>query len=201
MATAPQSVRVPAQHSVACRLRQGQTLRLVNTHGTQVVDLWAFNADDMAEYMSMPHTRAVLSKIIPAVGDTLVTNRRTDILTITADSSPGHHDTLIAACDAQRYKKQYGMQEYHRNCNDNLKEALEGIGEKSFEFAPAPFNVWMNIPVGEGGKLLWKPATSKSGDYIDFKAEMDCIVAMSACPNDVAEINSRKCQDVHFSVI
>ncbi|KAJ4416407.1 hypothetical protein N0V82_006749 [Gnomoniopsis sp. IMI 355080] len=196
-----QLVQIPAQHGSACRLRKGQTLRLINTHGTQVVDLWAFNADDLAEHMSMPHTRAVLSKIIPAAGDTLVTNRRTDILTIIADSSPGHHDTLIAACDEQRYRKQYGMQEYHRNCNDNLKEALQGIGEESFEFAPAPFNVWMNIPFSESGEILWKPATSKAGDQIDFRAEMDCIVAMSACPNDVAAINSGKCQDVHYGVL
>lgn len=201
MATESQPVRVPAQHGSACRLRKGQTLRLVNTHGTQVVDLWAFNANDLTEHMSMPHTRAALSKIIPTVGDTFMTNRRDDILTITADTSPGHHDTLIPACDAHRYRKQYGMQEYHRNCNDNLKEALEGIGEKGFEFAPGPFNVWMNIPVDEGGKILWKPATSKAGDYIEFRAEMDCIVAMSACPNDVAEINSGKSEDVHYTVL
>lgn len=165
-----------------------------------MVDLWAFNADDLTEHMSMPHTRASLNKIIPAVGDTLLTNRRNEILTITADSSPGQHDTLIPACDAHRYKKQYGIKEYHRNCNDNLKEALEAIGETSFEFAPGPFNVWMNIPVDEAGRLLWKPTTSKSGDFIDFRAEMHCVVAMSACPNDVTDINGGKCQDVHFSV-
>lgn len=200
MATEPQIVRVPAQHGAASRLRKGQTLRLINTHGTQVVDLWAFNAADLTEHMSMPHTRASINKITPAVGDTFVTNRREDILTITADSSPGHHDTLIPACDAHRYRKQYGIREYHRNCNDNLREALEGIGERSFEFAPGPFNVWMNIPVDEAGKLSWKSTTSKSEDYIDFRAEMECIVVMSACPNDFMAINSGKCEDVHFSV-
>lgn len=200
MATDSQLVQISAQHGSACRLRKGQTLKLVNTHGTQVVDLWAFNANDLTEHMSMPHTRAALSKIIPTVGDTFMTNRRDDILTITADTSPGHHDTLIPACDAHRYRKQYGMKEYHRNCNDNLKEALEGIGEQGFEFAPGPFNVWMNIPVDEGGEILWKAATSKAGDYIELRAEMDCIVAMSACPNDVAEINSGKSEDVHYTV-
>lgn len=193
-------IRIPAQHGAATRLRRSQTIQLVNTHGTQVVDLWAFNAEDLTEHMSMPHTRASINKIIPSVGDTFMTNRCERILTITADSSPGHHDTLIPACDAHRYKKQYGILEYHRNCNDNLKEALESIGEKGFEFAPGPFNVWMNIPVIGGVKLLWKSATSQRGDYIDFRAEMDCIVVMSACPNDVMDINSGKREDVHFSV-
>lgn len=200
MTTEPHIIRVPAQHGVATRLRSGQTLRLINTHGTQVVDLWAFNAADLTEHMSMPHTRASINKLIPAVGDSFVTNRRDVILTITADSSPGKHDMLIPACDTHRYRKQYGIQEYHRNCNDNLREALEAIGEKGFEFAPGPFNVWMNIPVTEEGALLWKAAASKGGDFIDFRAEMECIVAMSACPNDFMEINSGRCEDVHFTV-
>ena len=32
-------------------------------------------------------------------GDALVTNRRRPILTLVEDTSPGLHDTLIAACD------------------------------------------------------------------------------------------------------
>ena len=34
----------------AARVRAGQRIRVVNTHGTQVVDAWAFNAQDPAEY-------------------------------------------------------------------------------------------------------------------------------------------------------
>src|SRR3546814_4940061 len=39
-----------------------------------------------------------------AVGDILYSNRRRPILTLVEDSSPGIHDTIIAACDSNRYK-------------------------------------------------------------------------------------------------
>ena len=80
MTTAPQTL--PARRGKAVRLRRGQALKVINTHGQQVVDTWAFNADDLAEFMSMEHLRQVLSRIMPRVGDPLATNRRRPILTL-----------------------------------------------------------------------------------------------------------------------
>ena len=51
-------VRIPPGHGKAVRLEAGDRVRLVNTHGTQVVDGWAFNAYDLREYMSMEATRS-----------------------------------------------------------------------------------------------------------------------------------------------
>ena len=49
-------------------------------------------------------TAGSLGRIIPGIGDTLVTNRRRPILTLIADTSGGIHDTLFAACDRWRYE-------------------------------------------------------------------------------------------------
>ena len=49
--------------------------------------------------MSNEHTRAHILKIIPKIGDALLTNHRRPILTLVEDTSGGVHDTLIAACD------------------------------------------------------------------------------------------------------
>ena len=38
---------------------------------------------------------------------------------MTEDTSRGDHDTLIAACDSERYIL-LGVKEYHDNCTDNL---------------------------------------------------------------------------------
>lgn len=54
---------VPARHGRAVALAAGQILEVINTHGTQVVDTWAFAAGDPAEFMSMAHTRSVNSRI------------------------------------------------------------------------------------------------------------------------------------------
>jgi uncharacterized protein YcgI (DUF1989 family) len=35
---------------------------------------------------------------------------------------------------------------------------------------------------------------SKPGDYVIFRAELDCVVALSACPQDILPINGRNGQ-------
>ncbi|HEV2186330.1 MAG TPA: DUF1989 domain-containing protein [Stellaceae bacterium] len=42
---------IPARKGKAALLRQGEVLRLINTHGGQVVDTWAFCRDDLGEYI------------------------------------------------------------------------------------------------------------------------------------------------------
>src|SRR5229473_2331424 len=116
-------IEIPARRGKAPRLRRGQRARVVNTKGQQVVDTWAFNEADLNEFMSMEHSRVAIGRIIPAVGDTLVTNRRRPILTLVEDTSGGIHDTLFAACDRWRYET-LGCRDYHDNCTDNLATAL-----------------------------------------------------------------------------
>ena len=142
---------IPARKGAAARIKKGQVLKVVNTHGSQVVDFWAFNEADLGECMSMEHSRASLVKIIPAVGDVLITNKRRPILTVIEDTSPGIHDTLIAACDDYRYGL-LGCTGYHDNCTDNLHAALRQIGLKSPE-TPSPLNQLGVKGVGEAGTI------------------------------------------------
>ena len=50
-------VTIPARHGKAAAAKAGQMIRLINTHGYQIVDTWAFNAHDVNEFMSMEHCR------------------------------------------------------------------------------------------------------------------------------------------------
>ena len=54
---------------------------------------------------------------------------------------------------------------------------------------PQPFNIWMNIPLTPEGAIDWRPTVSSPGDRVTLRAEMDCIVVMSACPQDMVPIN------------
>ena len=194
-------IEIPARRGKAARLRRGQTVRVVNTHGQQVVDTWAFRADDLAEFMSMEHSRVAIGRIIPGIGDTLVTNRRRPILTLTADTSGGIHDTLFAACDRWRYEL-LGCAGYHDNCTDNLAAALAELGLAPPE-TPAPLNLFMNIPVIDGNRVEIQPPVSTAGSYVTLRAEADCVVAFSACPQDVVPINGLALQptEAHFEVL
>ena len=185
---------IPARGGRALRLGAGESLKLINTHGTQVVDTWAFNAADMGECMSMEHSRASIGHIIPRPGDSMVTGKRRPILTLVEDTSPGIHDTLIAACDRHRYVL-LGAGDDHDNCEDNLHNALADLGIEAPK-TPSPWNMWMNIPVGEGGSVSFEPGVASPGDYVVLRAEMDIVLAFSCCPQDILPINGVACTPV-----
>ena len=189
---------IPARNGVAARLDAGETVMVVNTHGKQVVDTWAFNARDTGEFMSMEHSRASMLRLIPRVGDTLTTNRRRAILTLVADTTPGIHDTLLAACDLHR-DRQLGAVGHHDNCTQNLAHALEAVG-LSAAVTPAPHNLFMNVPVADHGQLDFKPPVSEAGQYVALRAEMELVIVFSACPQDMVPVNDMRPTDAHFLI-
>lgn len=224
---------IPARFGVAVPLKEGQTIKVINTHGTQVVDTWAIlpprspvpsnptfesrtaRQAPRYEFMSMCHSRASMLHLSPLPGDDLVTNTRRPILRLVEDTTEPLcvHDTLIAACDIHRY---HGLgvpeTEYHENCADNFRGGLArdcGITD-FFPSPPDPFNLWMNIPVklrqadaellSAGGGVSFEAPVSRKADYVVLRALQDCIVVMSACPQDILKINNQDPRDAHFVV-
>lgn len=192
---------IPARCGKAARVKKGQIIKVINTHGDQVVDTWAFNAEDLGEFMSMEHSRPHILKIIPAVGDTMFTNRRRPILTLVEDTSGGIHDTLVAACDKHRYAF-LGVEGYHDNCEDNLHAGLKDLGLASPE-TPSPLNLFMNIPVKPDRSISFEAPVSTPGSYVALRAEMDLIIAFSACPQDILPINGvgHPPTEAHFAIL
>lgn len=191
---------VPAREGRAVRVAKGQTITVINTHGTQVCDFWAFSAANPHEFLSWEHARGWLSRAVPRIGDDMVTNRRRPIVTLEQDSSPGVHDTLMSACDLFRYTT-LGCTEYHDSCSDNMRLALMAIGVTPHE-VPQPFNIWMNIPVAPDWSVQWLAPVSKPGDFVVMRAHMDMIAVMSACPQDMIPINGDDMtpKELHFEV-
>jgi uncharacterized protein YcgI (DUF1989 family) len=162
----------------------------------------------------MTHSRASTQHMSPRVGDTLVTNLRAPLLTLVEDTSPGTHDTLMAACDPLRYKElQVEKWEEHGSCAENLVLALRELNQQvglkgrkaigsdvTVNNVPSPLNLFMNIPWTNEGDLNWDLPKGKRGDYVKFRAERDCIVVMSACPQDITDINGKKPMVAHFIV-
>ncbi len=200
MAPASQLSVLPARRGTAIKLSKGQSLKVVNTHGSQVLDTWAFNAANPAEYMSMDHTRSVNSRWAVAVGVTFVSTRRRPMLTLIEDTTPGAHDTLLCACNAEIYQE-LGVAGHHDNCEENLYLALAAVGVTP-PCSPAPLNLFMNVPINPDGTVTRLPPSSRPADYMVFRAEMDLIVVFSACPQDITPINGlmRKPTDAHYAV-
>jgi uncharacterized protein len=191
---------IPARRGRAAFVAAGQAITVINTHGQQVVDTWAFSRAEIAEFMSMEHSRSGLLRLMPRVGDALLTTRRRPILTVMEDTSGGVHDTLLAACDIHRYRG-LGCTGYHDNCTDNLAEGLRALGLTAPE-TPSPLNLFMNIPWTADGTLDFQPPVSRPGSYIRLRAEMDLVIAFSACPQDMLPINGLECRptEAHFTI-
>jgi uncharacterized protein len=193
------SAILPAREGVAVPLRAGESLRIINLEGGQVVDTWALAQSDPSEYVSMEHTRVALTRLIPRAGDALYSNRRRPLLTLVEDTSPGVHDTLIAACDPERYRL-LGAEPGHASCAENFKAALAAHGIQA-DHVPAPLNVFMNIAWDEQGGLDFRASPAQAGDYITVRAETDVVVVLSACPMDLNPINAGGPRDVGFEVL
>ncbi len=182
-----QVYEVPARQGRAFRLEAGRVVRIVNHHGQQVGDFWAFRNGHTDEFLSMEHMRPSLAHLTPRPGDALITNRRRALLELIEDSSPGVHDTLIAACDQRRYET-LGHPDPHDNCTDNLRMAMAAIGEPLPE-VPCPFNLWMNTPPRADGGIDWLAPVSRPGDFVRLRAVADAILVLSCCPMDLSPIN------------
>jgi uncharacterized protein YcgI (DUF1989 family) len=181
-------VQVPAREGRAVNVGAGECFRVIDVEGGQVVDLFAFVAGDVDEYASAEHTRVAVDRLFPLVGQSFHTNRRRPILRFEEDRSPGVHDMLCAACDPTRYAL-LGATAPHASCQENLQRAMGDLGYGSVH-TPQPINLFMDARVGPDGSLTLGPAPTRAGDHVVLRAELDCVVVASACPQDMNLINN-----------
>lgn len=192
-------IHVGARTGVAVTVPAGGLFRVVDVEGRQVADMFAFNAADVTEHHSAMHTRAAVDRLFPRVGEAFFTNRRRPILTLERDDSPAVHDMLIAPCDPERYEG-LGVDGWHASCRENLEVAMRELGHDDI-CAPASVNLFMNIPVSSDGELGWEPAPTQPGDSVTFRAVMESIVVVSACPQDIVPINDRNPTSVAIELL
>jgi len=144
----------------------------------------------------------------------MVTNLRAPLLTLVEDSGECIHDTLTAACDPLRYRE-FGVKKWEErgSCAENLVLALQEFnnqvgfkgrkaigGDVTVNQVPAPLNLFMNVAWTDDGELSFAPPKSKRASFVKFRAERDVVVVMSACPQDITEINGKKPMVAHFLV-
>ena len=191
-----EEIEIPATEGRAVGLSAGQFLRVIDVEGTQVADLFASIERD--EWLSASHTRAMTSRLFPLVGEAFYTNRRRAVLALVSDDSPGAHDMLIAACDPERYELLGGDE--HASCAENFRTSLAPFGLAEIP-VPQPVNLFMRLPVSPDGRLTWEPAPTKAGDSVTVRVELDCVVSVSACPQDLIPINGDRPTPIRLEVL
>jgi uncharacterized protein len=186
---------IPPQTGTAFRLRAGDILRVVDLRGEQVSDLMAFG-EDRAETLSSGRTIDYNETIYLTEGHILYSNRSNPMFTIVQDTV-GRHDFLFAPCSSEMFQKLYSFDAGHPSCFGNLAGAL-----KDFDIDPdhigTTFNIFMNASLEPEGTLKVLPPLSRAGDLIEFRAEMDLIVGLTACSAELS--NNWSFKPIEFSV-
>jgi len=172
--------RIAPRSGVAFELHEGQTLKVYDPTGEQVSDMLAFSLSDTRELISSGRSLDYAGRVYLTKGDALYSNRSRPMLQVVEDTV-GRHDFLLTPCSADTFKIIYGDREPHGGCQGNFEQALAPYGIPA-DRIPVAFNIFMNVEIdNKSGKLTVLPPLSRAGDFIVFRAEMDLIVALTAC--------------------
>jgi len=162
-------------------LRRGQTLRLIDLHGTQAVDALFYRADDPGERYSAQDTLRAQNNAYLGLGSKLLSNEGALMLTITGDSC-GRHDSSAGCCSCESNSVRFGHEtKFMRSCRENFLTALSchGLGKRD---VVSNVNFFMNVPIEANGDLAIVDGVSKAGDFVDLRAEMDLLCVFYNCP-------------------
>ena len=165
------------------KLRQGQTLRIVDLEGNQAVDTLFYNARDPGERYSAVDTIRAQGNLYLTTGSRLLSSQGREMLLITADTC-GRHDTLGGACAAESNQVRYALDKRSmHNCRDNFLSALARADiALSKRDLTSNINFFMNVPVTPQGGLTFEDGISAAGRYVEMRALMDVVVLVSNCP-------------------
>jgi len=193
-----QSKVVPKNSGAAFELKKGQRLRIA---GKSIVDFVAFNLHDLTERFDQARTKTNQVKIFIGTGDILYSKRNNPMMVIVEDTfKEGRHDLQKGMCSRKRFemvargqsmrvfaeavdinpKKAEDIPDH--GCWENLSNAVKPWGILPDD-VPSPFNIFQCMRIDpETGVMYDTLIRPKREAHVDFQAEMDLLVAASACP-------------------
>ncbi|UCF93007.1 MAG: urea carboxylase-associated family protein [Desulfobacterales bacterium] len=189
-------IHLDPQTGVGFELLKGQRLKVIDPQGEQVADLFAFAFDNLGEWLSNGRSFDHNGTIYMRRGHVLYSNRSNPMLSVCEDTVD-RHDFLFAPCSQEMFQIQYGIEDSHPNCLENLAGALRKFGVTPSMIA-TPFNIFMNVSIAPDGKLTIGKPRSKAGDYITLRAEMDLRVAVAACSAGIC--NNNLCKPIDLEI-
>lgn len=187
---------IPSNTGKAFPVKKHQVIRVT---GQSTADFVVFNLKNIRERFDQARTKVDLGKIYVSTGDVLISKFNNVMMTIVKDTYQGTHDMEKGMCSTSFYKKwgdeifkiyggtwkrlgrKRGAAPKH-GCWENLARALK-LWKISKEDIPSPLNVFQTMVINaKSGTMRYAMTRPKPGSHVDFRAEMDCLVGISACP-------------------
>lgn len=192
----PHICRISPQSGKAFRLNKGQVLRVIDPMGEQVSDLFAVSAHDPHCTLSSGRSMDYAGKIYLSTGDLLYANDSQVMFTILSDTV-GRHDFLLTPCSQEMFEILYKHEGHHPSCFENLCRPMGEFGVQGHQIGTT-FNIFMNVNIHAGGRMTVDVPTSKAGDFIELRAEMDLICGLTACSAEGS--NNGRFKPIDFSI-
>ena|SRR2546425_5107248 len=174
---------IPAREYYCATVTSGQTIRVIDVEGQQVMDFVAYAWPDTTERLSTVWTNLLNGTWKITKGHSIYTNRSKPMFKIIEDKVQMNY-TGGGFCTEESNFFRYGVRGT-RNCFDNLASAFgpRGIQPKDLHEGSC-FNIFMNVAYDPDGTCGIRPPISKAGDYIDLEAQMDVLAGFSNCPQE-----------------
>ncbi len=189
---------IPSGEGKMFTVKKGQTLRIIEVEGLQAADLIIFNERDMKESFSAWLTREYSGCFTRAKKLYSKLPAENVMFTVLTEKdgifwlSPGR-------CRKASYELEHGIKG-HKNCQDILAELIRPYGMTAYD-VPEVLNIFMNASFQEDGTFEHTASPIGKGDYIDLLAEMDCLVGVSACPDDLNSYNNFKAKPLGIQIL
>ena len=171
-------------------VKKGQIIRVI---GQSTADFVVFNLRNVKERFDQARTKVDQGKIY------VISKFNNVMMTIVKDTYEGTHDMEKGMCSTSFYKKwgdkifaiygstwkklgrKRGAAPKH-GCWENLARALRPWKVLK-EDVPSPLNIFQTMVInGKSGAMRYAMIRPKPGSHVDFRAEMNCLVGISACP-------------------
>ena len=177
---------IPKCEGRAFELMKGQTLTVIEVEGKQVGDMTALNLRDFRETFSSHITCGLNGGSFRKASRLYSRPPFFNVMLTVVDDKVGAH-WIHGRCTRLWYKARDEV-ERQRNCHDNIVEAVKPYGVSEYDVPLDTFNLFMVGDVDENNRYTFRPPLTEKGDYMELRAEMDQLIAISACPDD-SEIN------------
>ncbi len=195
---------IPKCSSKAFIVKKGQMLRVIAHEGKQVADIRFLNAHDYREQFSGTITAAWNSNQkmggIHRVKKLYSKWPWGNVMFTVIDDKVGDHRMNIQ-CTEMLYK--ILGKPPHLNCADLFDECLKPyhLSMRDLE-SDGVFNAFMPYKIADDkdGTIGYDRPSCEKGDYIDFLAEMDVLVAAVSCPGD-SIVNDFKPKGMKYQIL
>lgn len=183
-------------------IARGRSLRIVNDHATAGVSAFFWNAADTSERYNAGDTVKVQWSARLSRGRVLLSDMGRVMASITDDTC-GAHDFIVGGSTRSGDRRKYGSMAREnpdgRNTRENFVLAAGKHGLGSRDVGPC-ITFFAPVATDEQGGFVWQGGAVKRSDYVDLRAEMDLIVALSNCPHPLSPDEIWRAQPVRAIV-